>query len=175
MTQKIKILLTGTVVVLVLAGVSFAPIAVADNSTLKPSDCPKTGVSEKGPNAGKACKKDPKDCSNDLNPKTSGVDPSNDTVCVALGSNTYCDNETGLCDKNPIVRNLNNIVTVLSALVGVVVVGNIILGGIQFAAAGDKADAVSAAKKRVVNGVIALVAYLFIFAFLQWLVPGGIF
>ncbi len=77
--------------------------------------------------------------------------------------------------KNPIVKDLNTIVNFLSALVGVVVVGVIILGGIQFATAGDKAEAVSAAKTRIVNGVIALVAYLFIFAFLQWLIPGGLF
>ena len=76
---------------------------------------------------------------------------------------------------NPIVKDLNDIVTILSALVGVVVVGVIILGGMQYAMAGDKAEAVSAAKQRIINGLIALVAYLFIFAFLQWIVPGGIF
>ncbi len=94
-------------------------------------------------------------------------------ICVPLGNG--CDQRTGICANNPIVQDLNKIVNVLSGLVGVVVVGTIILGGIQFATAGDKAEAVSAAKKRIVNGVLALVVFLFIFAFLQWLIPGGIF
>ena len=84
-------------------------------------------------------------------------------------------NKTGICSDNPIIRNLNTVVNVLSGLVGVVVVGTIILGGIQYAMAGDKAEAVSAAKQRIINGLIALLAFLFIFAFLQWLIPGGVF
>lgn len=96
-------------------------------------------------------------------------------ICEPLGSNTDCKNNTGLCDKNPIVEKLNLIVNVLSGFVGVVVVGVIILGGIQYAMAGDKAEAVGAAKQRIINGLMALLAYLFIFAFLQWLIPGGVF
>lgn len=86
-----------------------------------------------------------------------------------------CDKKLGICSDNPIVKDLNIIVGFLSGLVGVVVVGVIILGGIQYAMAGDKAEAVSAAKKRIINGLTALIAFLFIFAFLQWLIPGGIF
>ncbi len=77
--------------------------------------------------------------------------------------------------QSALVQDLNTIVNFLSGLVGVVVVGVIILGGIQYSMAGDKAEAVSAAKKRITNGLIALLAFLFIFAFLQWLIPGGIF
>lgn len=98
------------------------------------------------------------------------------TKCQPLGND--CPdfaNKTGVCSTNPIVGDLNTIVNVLAALVGVVVVGSIILGGIQFSAAGDKAEAVSAAKKRIINGLIALAAFLFIYTFLQWLIPGGIF
>lgn len=101
------------------------------------------------------------------------IDPTDNSKCLALGNG--CDQTTGICSNNPIVKDLNDVVNVLSGLVGVAVVGAIILGGIQYAMAGDKAEAVSAAKKRIINGVIALVAFLFIFAFLQWLIPGGIF
>lgn len=76
---------------------------------------------------------------------------------------------------NPIVKDLNDIINVLAGLVGVVVVGVIILGGIQYAMAGDKAEAVSAAKKRIINGLIALAAFMLTYAFLQWLIPGGVF
>ena len=64
---------------------------------------------------------------------------------------------------------------VLSGLVGIVVVIMIAVGGIQYAAAGPDPSAVVAARKRIINALIALVFYIFMFSFLQWLVPGGIF
>ena len=76
---------------------------------------------------------------------------------------------------NPIAKDINQAVNFLSAFVGIVVVGSIILGGIQYAMAGDNPQAVSAAKQRIMNGLIALVAFMFTYAFLQWLVPGGVF
>jgi len=99
-------------------------------------------------------------------------DEGDTTKCLPLGSKV---NEQSKLSDNPIVKNINKIVGILAGLVGVVVVGTIILGGIQYATAGDKAEAVSAAKQRIINGLIALLAFLFIFAFLQWLVPGGVF
>lgn len=82
---------------------------------------------------------------------------------------------TKCISNNPIVKYLNTIVNVLSAGVGIVVVIMIIVGGIQYSAAGDKPDALSAAKKRITNALIALVAYALIYSFLQWVVPGGVF
>lgn len=64
---------------------------------------------------------------------------------------------------------------VLSAVVGVVIVIMIAVGGVQYSTAGDDPQAVSAAKNRIRNAILALVFYLFTFAFLQYLVPGGIF
>ncbi len=74
-----------------------------------------------------------------------------------------------------IVRYLVLFINTLSALVGVVVVAMIILGGIQYSAAGDNPQMVGAAKKRIFNAVLALVIFIFMFTFLQWLIPGGIF
>jgi hypothetical protein len=77
--------------------------------------------------------------------------------------------------NNRIVQDLNDIVKVLSGLVGIAVVGTIIVGGMQYTAAGDKPEALQKAKQRITNGLIALGVFLLTFAFLQWLVPGGIF
>lgn len=169
MTQKLKILIIAITMAVPLGGFLITAPVSADSpaTTLKPSDCPppppSAGVSEIGPNAGKVCKKDPAAC------HSGQRDPKDDSKCLALGSNRVA------LKDNPIVKDLNKIVGVLSGLVGVVVVGVIILGGIQYSIAGDKAEAVSAAKKRIINGVTALIAFLFIFAFLQWLIPGGVF
>ncbi len=80
-----------------------------------------------------------------------------------------------MLSTNPIVQDINTIVGFLSALIGVIVVGVIIVGGIQYIAAGDNPQAISAAKQRVINGLIALVAFIFTFTFLEWIIPGGIF
>lgn len=70
---------------------------------------------------------------------------------------------------------MQQIVDFLSAAVGVVVVIMIIVGGIQYMTAGDSPQKVSDAKTRITNALIALAIFLFMAAFLQWLVPGGIF
>lgn len=77
--------------------------------------------------------------------------------------------------KNIIVEDLNTLINFLSAGVGIIVVIAIIVGGVQYAMAGDNPSAVSAAKERIINALIALAVFLFMAAFLQWLVPGGVF
>jgi hypothetical protein len=67
------------------------------------------------------------------------------------------------------------LVNFVSAGVGILDVGTIILGGIQYTMAGDSPDAIGKAKARIMNGLIALAAFLFIFSFVQWLIPGGVF
>jgi hypothetical protein len=76
--------------------------------------------------------------------------------------------------KSPILKRINQLINFLSAGVGIVIVGSLIYGGIQYSWAGDNSSAVSAAKDRIRNALIALIAFFFIFAFLQWLVPGGL-
>lgn len=76
--------------------------------------------------------------------------------------------------ENPIVSRLNEVINILAGLVGVVVVGVIIVGGIQYSIAGGKPEAVSAARKRIGKALIAFFMFLFIWGFLQWLIPGGV-
>lgn len=76
--------------------------------------------------------------------------------------------------KNPIVRDLNLIVDLLTGAVSLIIIGVIIAGGIQYAMAGGNANAIQAAKKRITNALIALMMFLLAWAFLQWLIPGGL-
>jgi hypothetical protein len=78
-------------------------------------------------------------------------------------------------NNNPIVDDLRTIINALSFGVGVIIIIMIILGGIQYMAAGDNPNGVTAAKQRVSNALIALAVFLLTFAFLQWLIPGGAF
>lgn len=65
-------------------------------------------------------------------------------------------------------------IKVLTVLMGVVVAISIVIAGIQYGSAGSDPGQVAAAKKRLTSALLALLAYLFMFSFLQWLLPGGV-
>lgn len=69
---------------------------------------------------------------------------------------------------------INPIINILSALVGVAVVIAIIVGGLQYSAAGSDPAKVGAAKKRITDAIIALLGFLLLYGILQWLIPGGL-
>jgi hypothetical protein len=77
--------------------------------------------------------------------------------------------------STPLIHDIQVIVNFLAAAVGIIVTGVILLGGIQYILAGGNATALTAARQRIINGLIALFAFLFMYAFLQWIIPGGIF
>lgn len=120
-------------------------------------------------------KNDPTKCANvSADQCASGKVSDDPTKCAPLGS---CgkDNETNCIAKNPIYKDLNIVIKFLGGLVALAVIGNIIVGGIQYSMAGGSPDKLSSARKRVANSVMAFLLFLFIFGFLQWLIPGGIF
>lgn len=79
-----------------------------------------------------------------------------------------CTDDCGLIEKYGIP-----FLNFLGAIVGLVVTIAIVFGGIQYASSADDPSKVAAAKSRIINAVIALIAFLFMFGFLQWLIPGG--
>lgn len=76
---------------------------------------------------------------------------------------------------NPILSYLAGIINFLALGVPVVVVAAIIVGGIQYITAGGVPQKLEAARKRIINALIALVTFIFLYAILRWLVPGDIF
>lgn len=102
------------------------------------------------------------------------ADPCNNTS--VKGTNKVDQAKLKSCVvQTPIVKDIQSIVNFLSIGVGVIVIAMIITGGIQYSIAGDSPEATGKAKARITNALVALVAYLFIFAFLQWIIPGGLF
>lgn len=77
-------------------------------------------------------------------------------------------------DNCGIVAYIKIFTDALSVLLGVVVVMMIVVGGIRYASAGSNPQAVASAKQHISSALLALVLYLFMFAFLQWIVPGGV-
>lgn len=112
---------------------------------------------------------------NPANCASGRVDQQDPNKCAPLGNSCTGNSAQKCLDKNPFIKNLNQIVNFLAAAVGVVVIAVIILGGIQYTMAGDNPSAVGEARKRITNGLIALVSFIFMYTFLQWLIPGGVF
>lgn len=77
-------------------------------------------------------------------------------------------------DCDFIEKFVNPAIKFLSAGVGIIVTIMIIIAGIQYTSAGSDPQKVSSAKGKVANAIIALVTYIFLFALIQWLWPGGI-
>lgn len=119
------------------------------------------------------CNKIPAGCPGSNKPNPTGNVPSN---CAYAAYSTVPDpaaNSTG--NGGGLFKSyINPIITFLSAAVGVVVVISIIYGSILYSSAGGDPQKVAAARARIRDSIIALIAFLFLWAFLQWLMPGGI-
>lgn len=76
---------------------------------------------------------------------------------------------------NPILDVAYAIIRFLSIGVGIVLVGSIIWAGIQYSSSQGNPEQTQAAKNRIQNAVVGLVLYMFIYALIQYLVPGGLF
>ena len=70
---------------------------------------------------------------------------------------------------------INPAIKFFSVGFGVIVTIMIIIGGIQYSAAGADPQAVANAKKKIYNALLALLAYGLLYAFLQFIMPGGVF
>lgn len=95
------------------------------------------------------------------------------TTCggVAVSVDVGCDPNAG----DPISGYLSGIINFLAGGVVVVVTAMIVMGGFQYIWAHGSPDLIQKAKKQITNAVIALLTFIFIYAFLQWLIPGGLF
>lgn len=77
-------------------------------------------------------------------------------------------------NQNGISYLLNLAIKILTGLVAVAAVTSIILAGVQYASAGDSPEKVKAAKDRIAQTVIGILLYIFMFAILEFIIPGGV-
>lgn len=82
------------------------------------------------------------------------------------------------CDKHDcdlIKKYLNPAINLFTMIFGIIAVASLIFGGIQYSASAGDPQNVAKAKKRIIDTIIAIVAYFFLYMFIQFLVPGGAF
>lgn len=81
---------------------------------------------------------------------------------------------TGDISTNPIIVYLKGIINFMSIGIGLVAAISIVVAGIQWMASRDNPQAIQAAQKRLWNAVIAILLFIFMYAILNFLVPGGL-
>jgi hypothetical protein len=91
-----------------------------------------------------------------------------DVVAEAGGDCSNINN----CDI--ISKYVNPFVNFLAALVGIGVVTSIIIGGIQYSSSAGDPGKASAAKNRIRDAIVALVAFVLLYGMLNFLIPGGL-
>jgi len=70
-------------------------------------------------------------------------------------------------------KYINPLISLLSAIVGLVVVIAVIMGGIEYSSSGGDPQRAAAGRTHITNALLGLLAYIFLYAFLQFLIPGG--
>lgn len=84
-------------------------------------------------------------------------------------------NNNGNGTKCLVDTYINPLIQTVSALVGIITVISIVVAGIQYSTSADDPSKVQAAKTRIGRSLFALLTFIFLYALLQWLVPGGLF
>jgi hypothetical protein len=86
-----------------------------------------------------------------------------------------CVDEESCVKQNPILQWINFFINLFSV---VIIIGSAIMiavAGVQYTTSRDNPQAVQAAKQKIWNVLIGLLAFFFLYAFVQWIIPGGVF
>lgn len=95
-------------------------------------------------------------------------------ISASAATVRVCSKAGDACSKF-VDKYIDPFIVLLTALVGVFAVISYILAAIQYSAAQDDPGAVSKAKNRAFQTTLGLIGYFFLFAFLNWVIPGGLF
>lgn len=67
------------------------------------------------------------------------------------------------------------VINIMTAGVGILAVAGIVYGSVMYASAGGSAEQVKKAREIITNVVIGIIAYILMYALLNFLIPGGLF
>jgi hypothetical protein len=128
---------------------------VSDNGVQ--TDCEKITVGSNG------------NSSDDSSPGETGVD-----VKEASFNDQDCSNpqlDSGNCR---IIEYLVAGINVLSALAGMVIIFSIMFAGFQYMTAQDNSGQIQQARQRIIWAITAMLIFIFMYAMLDFLIPGGV-
>ena len=97
-------------------------------------------------------------------------DRNDDKVYVKTSIDFGCQGK-----GNPILDMMFAIIRLLSNGVGIIIIGSIIVGGIQYTMSAGNPQAATNAIGRIRSTLIALVLYIFAYPLLNYVLPAGFF
>lgn len=95
----------------------------------------------------------------------------------AGGLVTDCDEAPGVeltAENCGIINYLVIAINLLSGVAGLAVVASVMIAGFQYMTAQDNSGQIEAARKRIIWAITALLMLIFTYAFLNFIVPGGV-
>lgn len=95
-------------------------------------------------------------------------------VAETVDTNIIGGGGVEVSDGQGIYTILRLIVTILTYGLGVAATIGVVIAGVMYLTAKDSPDKVAAAKKRLIEVVLGLVAWAMMAAVLNWLIPGGV-
>ncbi len=101
--------------------------------------------------------------------------PSSQTNTVKTTDRKDCNAPTLNKNNCQIINYLFIAINTLSALVGIVIIIMVTVAGIEYSTSGNDPQRVAAARGKITNALLALATFIFMYAFLQWVIPGGLF
>lgn len=138
------------------------------SSTIDQTEATKSGVEGSGTSGSSKATSTPTASTPDMMDKTCG---ENQVYTSIIGGEGCTDVGTS---GEGIFTVLSIILNVLTYGVGIAGVLGIVISGVQYLTARDNEQQMAKAKSRIINVVIGLAAYAVMWAFLQWLLPGGV-
>jgi hypothetical protein len=100
--------------------------------------------------------------------------PDGRTGVVQSDGHTCCPSGTTSGNSCLFAKYINPLVNLLSAAVGMVAVIAIIVGGIEYSTSAGDPQRTAAGRQHITNALIGLLAYLLLYGFLQFIIPGGL-
>ena len=109
-------------------------------------------------------------------PADSGVNPDDDSdptpQDIPVVEPVKVDLDVPDSDQDGIAEQVRNVYKLLIAGVGIISLIMLIIAGLQYMTSRDNPQAVQAAKSKVYNVFIAIFCFVFLTAFLEWLIGG---
>lgn len=106
---------------------------------------------------------------------------------VSAAGNKGCETDTLIISCNNVktdedgIQNtglwsiLLTVINILTAGVGIAAIGGVVYGSVLYTSAGGSSEQVKKAMTVFTNVVIGVVAYVAMYAFLNFIIPGGVF
>jgi hypothetical protein len=105
-------------------------------------------------------------------------DSSPSSNCVACNGSDGCADSAIKCGDsgcNLIEKYINPSIQFFSVAFGLICVMSILIGAVNFVTSEGDPQKASKAKTRIARTIFAIFMYLFLYAFLEFIVPGGLF